>query len=152
MKLLFLGDVVGQIGSEFVGEKLRSLKKFYGADIVIVNGENSANGNGITPQSAKYLFNHGADIITIQGEAAKIKNSKSLIPKSNNADAGMTPANPYLSLINYIGGTAWQKPGSSMTWDLEVKTAGYYYIGFRYCIFLWLRQSITIIECVYFRE
>ena len=64
MKLLFLGDVVGQIGSEFVGEKLRPLKKFYGADIVIVNGENSANGNGITPQSAKYLFNHGADIIT----------------------------------------------------------------------------------------
>lgn len=75
---------------------------------------------------------NGADIITIQGEAVKVKNSKSLIPKSNNADAGMTPVNPYLSLINYIGGTAWQKPGSAMTWDFEVETAGYYYIGFRY--------------------
>lgn len=64
MKLLFLGDVVGRIGSEFVGSKLRYLKSFYAADITVVNGENSANGNGITPASAKYLFSHGADIIT----------------------------------------------------------------------------------------
>jgi len=64
MNLLFLGDVVGEIGSEFVGEKLGGLKKFYNAEVVIVNGENSANGNGITPHSAKYLFSHGADIIT----------------------------------------------------------------------------------------
>ena len=64
MNLLFLGDVVGEIGSNFVGEKLGGLKKFYNAEIVIVNGENSANGNGITPHSAKYLFSHGADIIT----------------------------------------------------------------------------------------
>lgn len=64
MKLLFLGDVVGEIGSRFVGSKLRSLKQFYGADLVVINGENSANGNGITPQSAKYLFEIGADVIT----------------------------------------------------------------------------------------
>lgn len=64
MKLLFLGDVVGEIGSRFVGSKLRSLKQFYNADLVIINGENSANGNGITPQSAKYLFEIGADVIT----------------------------------------------------------------------------------------
>ncbi len=64
MKLLFLGDIVGQIGSEFVGAKLRTMKNYYGADIIIANGENSANGNGITPSSAKYLFNHGVDIIT----------------------------------------------------------------------------------------
>lgn len=64
MILLFFGDVVGEAGSRFLGSKLRSMKKFYGADVVIVNGENSANGNGITPHSAKYLFEHGADIIT----------------------------------------------------------------------------------------
>ncbi len=73
-----------------------------------------------------------ADIITIQAESAKIKNSKSLIPKSNNSDAGMTPSNPYTSKINYIGGTSWQSPGSAMTWTFNVKTAGYYYIGLRY--------------------
>ncbi len=75
---------------------------------------------------------NGADIIAIQGENAAIKNSKSLIPKSNNSDAGMTPCNPYTTMINYIGGTAWQTPGSALTWEFEVETAGYYYIGFRY--------------------
>lgn len=64
MNLLFLGDVVGEAGCKFVGSKLRSLRRFYGSDVVIVNGENSANGNGITPYSAKSLFRSGADIIT----------------------------------------------------------------------------------------
>lgn len=73
-----------------------------------------------------------ADIITIQAENADVKNSKSLIPKSNNSDAAMTPSSPYLSKINYIGGTSWQKPGSAMTWNFEIKTAGYYSFGFRY--------------------
>jgi hypothetical protein len=41
-----------------------------------------------------------AEIITIQGENAVVKNSKSLIPKSNNSDAGMTPNNPNTSKIN----------------------------------------------------
>lgn len=73
-----------------------------------------------------------ADIITIQAENAVIKSSKSLIPRSNNSDAGMTPSSPYTSKINYIGGTSWQKPGSMMSWNFNVKTAGYYYLGFRY--------------------
>ncbi|MBP1559813.1 MAG: TIGR00282 family metallophosphoesterase [Oscillospiraceae bacterium] len=64
MKLLFLGDIVGQRACEFVALKLRTLKASRGLDIVVANGENSANGNGITPSSAKYLFNHGVDIIT----------------------------------------------------------------------------------------
>ena len=78
------------------------------------------------------LKTNDVKVITIQGEKAVIKNSKSLIPKSNNSDAGMTPANAYTSKINYIGGTSWQSPGSSMTWNFNVETAGYYYIGFRY--------------------
>lgn len=64
MKLLFLGDVVGNIGTDFVTEKLRTLKNFYGIDVTVVNGENSAQGNGITPASARSLFDGGADIIT----------------------------------------------------------------------------------------
>lgn len=64
MKLLFLGDVVGNIGTDFVSQKLRTLKNFYGIDVTVVNGENSAQGNGITPASARSLFDGGADIIT----------------------------------------------------------------------------------------
>ncbi len=78
------------------------------------------------------LKENDSKIITIQAENADIKNSKSLIPKSNNSDAGMTPCDPYTSKINYIGGSSWQAPGSMMTWKFNVETDGYYYLGLRY--------------------
>ena len=95
----------------------------------------------IAPEKAKAYSEYSKDyklkknsgkIITIQAENANIKNSKSIIPKCNNSDAGMTPASPYISKINYIGGSSWQTPGSMMTWNFNVETAGYYYLGFRY--------------------
>ncbi len=64
MKLLALGDIVGNGGCEFVRKKLPGLKKLYGIDICIANGENSATGNGILPFSADHLFASGVDFIT----------------------------------------------------------------------------------------
>ena len=64
MKVLFIGDVVGKRGCEALQKELYNIKREYGADIVIVNGENSAEGNGITPHSADMIFSAGADVIT----------------------------------------------------------------------------------------
>ena len=64
MNILTVGDVVGSIGCEYLRRKLPSIKKMYGVDFCIVNGENSAAGNGITPQSADFLFDSGVDLIT----------------------------------------------------------------------------------------
>jgi len=64
MKLLFIGDVVGKNGCKFISEKLYSIKKKYEIDITVINGENSAVGNGITNESAEFLLNIGADVIT----------------------------------------------------------------------------------------
>jgi hypothetical protein len=50
---------------------LPRLKREYGADIAIVNGENSAIGNGITPQSANQIFESGADVITLGNHSLK---------------------------------------------------------------------------------
>ena len=47
MNVLALGDVVGSSGCEALKRHLPSLKKLYQADLVIANGENSADGNGI---------------------------------------------------------------------------------------------------------
>ena len=69
MKLLFIGDVVGNIGCQFLKKRLPELKREYNADIVIVNGENSADGNGITKYSADQIFQAGADIITTGNHA-----------------------------------------------------------------------------------
>lgn len=62
--LLMLGDVVGQGGCAAVRKLLPGLKKEFSADVVVVNGENSAQGNGILPASAKHLFDSGADVLT----------------------------------------------------------------------------------------
>ncbi len=64
MRLLAVGDVCGNAGCEYVRAKLPGIKKEKNIDVVIINGENSADGNGITPSSAEYLFACGADIIT----------------------------------------------------------------------------------------
>ena len=64
MKILCIGDLVGQNGCKFLREKLPDIKKEYNIDIVIANGENSAQGNGILPHSAQYLFDSGVDVIT----------------------------------------------------------------------------------------
>ncbi|MBE6901988.1 MAG: TIGR00282 family metallophosphoesterase [Ruminococcaceae bacterium] len=64
MKILFIGDVVGKRGCEALQKELTSLKRDSGADVVIVNGENSAEGNGITAHSAGMIFDAGADVIT----------------------------------------------------------------------------------------
>lgn len=64
MNILCIGDVVGSVGCEFLRRQLPSLKKLKAIDMVIVNGENSADGNGITPVSAKHILDSGADVIT----------------------------------------------------------------------------------------
>ena len=64
MNILMIGDVVGESGCEKLRRHLPSLKREFGAQLTIVNGENSAKGNGITPDSADHIFQSGADVIT----------------------------------------------------------------------------------------
>ena len=64
MKILAIGDVYGRQGCEFLIKKLYKIKKDYSIDLVIANGENSAEGNGILPGSAEMLFTAGVDVIT----------------------------------------------------------------------------------------
>lgn len=64
MKIVFIGDVVGSVGCEALSAELPRIKREYSAELVIVNGENSADGNGIDARSAEAIFNAGADVIT----------------------------------------------------------------------------------------
>ena len=64
MKLLVIGDVVGEAGIDALHGLLRRIKRDTGADFVIVNGENAA-GNGVLPRQADDIFAAGADVITL---------------------------------------------------------------------------------------
>lgn len=64
MKILCIGDIVSKEGVQYLTKKLPRLKRELGADIVIVNGENSALGNGIDKTSFDGIMAAGADIVT----------------------------------------------------------------------------------------
>ncbi|MBR6243896.1 MAG: TIGR00282 family metallophosphoesterase [Ruminococcus sp.] len=73
--LLFIGDVVGKAGCDHLSAKLRKAKRDYDIDITVVNGENSAQGNGVTRQSADMIFRAGADVITTGNHAFRRRDS-----------------------------------------------------------------------------
>ena len=75
MNLLFIGDVVGKSGCDFLAKKLNQIKREYNIDVTVVNGENSANGNGITASSAESILNCGVDVITTGNHAFKRRES-----------------------------------------------------------------------------
>jgi len=64
MRILFLGDIVGEPGRNAVTKHLASIKRQHSIDFCIVNGENAAGGRGITPKIAKELFAAGVKVIT----------------------------------------------------------------------------------------
>jgi metallophosphoesterase (TIGR00282 family) len=64
VKILFIGDIVGSPGRNAVKILLPKLRAQHGLDVIIANGENSAGGNGITPDIAAELFSYGVDAIT----------------------------------------------------------------------------------------
>ena len=57
INVLCIGDVIGTVGMKYLHRHLPALKRLKRIDAVIVNGENSADTNGITPDSANYLLN-----------------------------------------------------------------------------------------------
>ena len=84
MKILCLGDAVGESGVEALEKKLPALRRRLDADAVIVNGENAAmgKGNGMTAEHAARLFGAGADIITGGNHSFRQRNVFTLMDDS----------------------------------------------------------------------
>ncbi len=64
MKILFIGDIVGQPGRRIVARHLKALIAAHSADLVLANAENAAGGFGITPSVGHELFGLGIDLLT----------------------------------------------------------------------------------------
>ena len=65
MKILLVGDIVGNPGRRFFCETVKKLRSENIAQAVIANAENAIAGNGITVPIAQELFNAGADVLTL---------------------------------------------------------------------------------------
>lgn len=64
LRILAVGDVVGVGAVDFLERRLHRLRDKLHADLVVVNAENAAEGNGLDPQVAERVFAAGADVIT----------------------------------------------------------------------------------------
>ena len=65
MRFAFFGDVVGRAGRDGLADHLPDLRRRLGLEFVIVNAENAASGFGITENTARELFDAGADCLTL---------------------------------------------------------------------------------------
>ncbi|HET8607287.1 MAG TPA: TIGR00282 family metallophosphoesterase [Gaiellaceae bacterium] len=65
MRILFIGDVFGAPGRKALEERLPGLRAQLGADLCVVNGENAADGRGLTARLAERILAAGADAITL---------------------------------------------------------------------------------------
>ncbi len=89
VKILAVGDVVGNPGMERVRRSLRYLKRKSGADFVIVNGEN-ASVVGMTPQQGEEILDAGADLITMGNHTF---NKREIVPYLDECTRILRPAN-----------------------------------------------------------
>ena len=95
MRILMIGDVIGKPGRTAVTALVLELRREYGIDLVIANGENTAGGFGITPDTAQELMAGDVDVITSGNHIWK---QKEIIPY-------ITEEWPLLRPANYPPGT-----------------------------------------------
>ena len=131
MRTLFVGDVVGRPGRDAVETLLPRLRTELEIDFCIVNGENVADGVGITPKLAERLLAAGADAITLGNHTWR---RQEIAPYLASSDRVVRPANlaadapgrgltvvtatdgTRVAVVNVMGSLSLQ-PGRSM-WEI----------------------------------
>ena len=84
MKILAIGDVVGDRGTDAVLDNLEKLKRKYTADFCIINAENACSANGITRKKAEALIDAGADVLTLGNHTFRQKDAYTLLAHAKN--------------------------------------------------------------------
>jgi hypothetical protein len=90
LRVLFIGDIVGEPGRKIVKQQLRALTETHRPDLLIANGENSAGGFGITADIADELLFAGIDVLT---SGNHIWDKKEIEPYLAKQDRLIRPAN-----------------------------------------------------------
>jgi metallophosphoesterase (TIGR00282 family) len=90
LRILFIADVVGAPGRGALVDRLGALRSELGADACVVNGENLADGIGITPRLADQILGLGVDAITLGNHAFR---RSEIGPYLETSDRVVRPAN-----------------------------------------------------------
>ena len=115
--------MVGRPGRDAVAEGLPALREEVGADFCVVNGENAADGVGITPKIADRLLAAGADVITLGNHAFR---RREILPYLGQSERLIRPAN--LSL-HAPGRALAFAPAADGTLVAVVNVLGHLFLG-----------------------
>ena len=128
MRILFIADVVGAPGRRALQDRLGSMRSDLAVDVCVVNGENAADGIGITPRLADQILGMGVDAITLGNHAFRRTEIREYLPSSERVvrPANMTRSTPgrgltvvptldggRLGVINVLG-SLFLHPATSM--------------------------------------
>jgi metallophosphoesterase (TIGR00282 family) len=102
VRILFLGDVFGPAGRRAVEARLPDLRRELETDFCIVNGENAADGVGLTAKLADKLLVAGADVVTTGNHVWRRQDLQEVLERSPRV---IRPAN--------VGGP--EAPGRGVT-------------------------------------
>ena len=83
------------------------------------------------PYNEKNIKLSGSSVV-IEGEAAVLKNRRSLVALSDRSSCVISPSDPQKNLLNYIGGSNWSSAGSALTWEFDIEKSGFYSVDFLY--------------------
>ena len=83
LTIMCVGDLFGEPGRRAAETLLPKLRKQYDVDFAIVNVENAAAGYGVTPQIARSVLEHGADVMTTGNHVWDRKDIIEYIVKEN---------------------------------------------------------------------
>lgn len=90
LKILYIGDTVASAGRTIVRSYLKQLQEEYSIDLTILNCENAATGNGVTPQLADDFLDWGVDVLT---SGNHIWNKREILPYLDKQSRLLRPAN-----------------------------------------------------------
>lgn len=124
MKILCLGDVVGEQTLQYLARALPEQRRRLGADLVIVNAENVCDVKGVSPAAADRLIESGADILTSGNHVfdrrdiyAYLDNSRNLLRPLNypaecpgEGSRLVTAADGWRVLVMNVSGCAFMEP------------------------------------------
>ena len=107
LRVLFIGDVVGAAGRAVFQKHIDKLKKTHSIDAIIVNGENSAHGKGITVKNVRFFKHNGADVITTGNHIWKHKEIYNYLNENNDVlrPANFPSAAPGIGVTTFMVGT-----------------------------------------------
>lgn len=116
MNILAVGDIVGTAGIEMLKNNLKKIKEEKNVDFCIVNGENAAEGMGITEKNFKDIIEAGADVVTLgnhtwgKKEIFKFINNPKIMRPANYPEGVvgtgyriLNAKNKKIAVINLIG-------------------------------------------------